>query len=307
MTGAHPAEDEVSDTMRWFRRAVGCSALAGLLAWIPAGVPAATSRTSGAAAGRRDAVPGRVRATVLSGPVSVIAELDSTWGAYVESGPWEVRLRIVHRSGCFEAMTYLVQPETWTEAVDMLRQTTGWKGGYLFVETTCGAGNAWKCRVENVFALRRGQLVPLGALMNDDDEVGASFRHGMFYDLDVDWEGNYITSHAGMPVILLALRDADGHLEVDLDSTWQRSLTRYRDSAASSYVDMIRTSALLGNAVIATYCRRPSEADTVMAEVLRTLDPETVRRMQSIIERIEPGRLPRTSRTGFRQCGSATR
>ena len=110
---------------------------------------------------------------------------------------------------------------TLANAVRRLRRTIGWRHGYLFVRTECGGGNAWKCQGESVFGIRNGRLVGLGTLATRSvsDGIATSWRGGLFWDAHTDLEINELTSHAGAPWFELRLRERDGRLVADTEST----------------------------------------------------------------------------------------
>jgi len=229
------------------------------------------------------------------------------------SMPAAVRLEIRQGAACWEAATMPWGLHSTDEAIAHLKRVIGWKSGYLFVRTECGGGNAWKCEQELVFAKRGGNIRPLARLAPRADGIGTSLRNGRFHDYDVDWEINDVTSHAGAPAFPLVMRDDGEAMVVDPEASWKEAETGYRrnlgavaalrDSAASPAVQITRRDLLFGNAVVAAYFRRPADLVAAMEEARRTLDPETVLRIQRVVDGVHPGALPRTSHADLRLCG----
>jgi hypothetical protein len=244
---------------------------------------------------------------VLERPVRVVALPSPPVAA---DYPLTFRLALEHGAECCTLETTIRIPDaptTVANAVRRLRRTIGWRHGYLFVRTECGGGNAWKCMSESVFRVRNGRLVGLGTLATRSvaEGIATSWRNGMFWDADTDLEINELTSHGGAPWFELRLRERDGRLVADIDSTWAANAREYaaRDSAslanakppgAQETWDSV-ISPRLGNAAVARYCGRANLLAAILAEARGVLPADRFATFQAVIARIEPGALPRSS------------
>ena len=248
--------------------------------------------------------------TIVSGAVSVDAVFADS---VVPNRPPEIRLEIHAGDACWQTTTSPFGMHDTAETLAHHERVIGWKGRYLFVRTECGGGNAWKCDQELVFARQGPRLAMLGRLAPSADGIGTSYRDGRFYDMDVDWELNDVTSHAGAPAFPLVLRDAGGRLVVDLDASWKAAEAGYRqnqsavqalrDSTPTPDVVITRRDLLFGNAVTAAYFRRPAELVETLAEARRTVDPATYAMFEQTVDAVHPGALPEATRLVLRRCG----
>ena len=244
---------------------------------------------------------------ILDRPVGIVA-LPSPRAA--ADYPLAFRLSLEHGAERCTLETTIRLPDhqtTLANAVRRLRRTIGWRHGYLFVRTECGGGNAWKCQGESVFGIRNGRLVGLGTLATRSvsDGIATSWRGGLFWDAHTDLEINELTSHAGAPWFELRLRERDGRLVADTESTWAANARTFaaRDSAArrnASPPEAHKTwdsviSPRLGNAAVARYCGRTTQLAAILAETRSVLPPDRFATFQEVIAKIEPGALPRSS------------
>ena len=252
---------------------------------------------------------------LLDGRVRVVARLER--GIHGDDSPI-VEVHLLVRSGaeCFETVSYVLDdlPANPRELFRSLAGRIGWKGGYLFIRTECPGGNHWKCFVEEVFGFHRGHLVALGALGerdSDPDSVGSCYREGLFYDLDADWE-SASTGHAGAPYVELALRDAGGRLQADLDRTWIRNAARFGDNRSRLREIGVPIDAamrfecavnLYQNAVIAAYCDRQDLLEETLDLARARLDPGLFAEIQASVSATAPGALPRRSQPDVASCG----
>jgi len=211
-------------------------------------------------------------------------------------------LRVTHASERW-AFTTAVLEDSLPRALGVLRRTTGWKDGYLFVRSDCGTGALWKCRSEVVFALRGRRLVALATLPARGDAVGTSLRDSVFRDLHADFEANALTTHAGAPGFAVLLRDAGGRLVADTALTWawnarkfERNDSLARATARFDSTDWDRAvTPRFENALLAKYCGRTAELAATVREARRTLPPAVFALFDAELARLEPGALPRAS------------
>lgn len=188
-----------------------------------------------------------------------------------------------------------------------LRGGIGWRDGYLFVRTECGAGNAWKCSAETVFARRYGHLVALGSLLaRAERRPGTCWDGRIFQDYDADLEFVDGMCHACSPGFPIWLVERNGRLVADRERTWAQnarfaaandSLARANPTppadgtAWDSWV-----TPRLANACLARYCGREAELLAWLAEVRRVASPKLFAEFQKPLALVKPGALPRTSR-----------
>jgi hypothetical protein len=261
---------------------------------------------------------------ILDRPVRVVAYAEPTRPPATPIRAF--RLRIGRGADCFEARTLIHDPgpTRGENAITVLRRSIGWKDGFLFVRQECGGGNMWRCNVEDVFELRRGRLVPLGALAaRAPAGIGTCREHGRFLDVYDDLEINPVTSHAGAPAFQIVARAQDGRLVVDPAETWDLDLGGFRSRQALAEAlkrpapEDPRTDAegrwegvvspRLANAALARYCDRAEELNATLREAEAVLPPPVLARFRKALEVVEPGRLPRATRTrGATHCPGRT-
>ena len=238
---------------------------------------------------------------LLDKPVRVVARprpMDATGSTH------GFDLDVIHGRERY-ALETVVLTENADHAIDVVRRTTGWKRGYLFLRSDCGGGNAWKCSNETVFALRHGRLVALGTLAAGDDHAfGGCLGDSVFHDFDGDFEITDLTSHAGAPAFAVTLRERDGRLVGDPDRTWAENAATFasNDSVARANTqpdgrqwEMV-LSPRFENAVIAKYCGRDRELAATLTEARRVLPAGILARLEAELAKVVPGALPRTSR-----------
>lgn len=241
---------------------------------------------------------------ILEKPVAVSAQLDSTPGA--PPGLYAFTVTVAHAGQSYSYRTFLVAVDNLAAAVAVLRRTIGWRGGYLFARRECGGGNAWRCDVDLVFALRGGRLVRIGEQIGGtrSQAPGAAYRNGHFVDVYDRLEINDLTSHAGAPWFRIYLVDRDGTLAADLPYTWRMDARRFEASRRElDHVvgdrkfdprarDETIASLLLHNAALARYCRQAVALDKTTADAKRLLAPDAYARFERLVASVVPGELP---------------
>ena len=177
---------------------------------------------------------------VFDKPAVVLAEKPVLVTAQLAAGPpgyFTARIGVSRGADHF-ALTTLVRPGGeggYDDAVADVRKAVGWKGSYLFVATSCGSGNSWKCSSEAVFMVKSGRLVGLGSLAGrETGRFGTCRRGGWFMDYETDFEFNDLTSHATAPGFDLLLVQRGGKLVGERDSTWKLNAARFRLKTLSS-------------------------------------------------------------------------
>lgn len=259
------------------------------------------------AAGPPAPAPARQPIVLVEQPIRVEAQI-----AKDRSGFWLCALDVGREKRHYELRT-VVRPEPAEDTIDgvvaLLRRSMGWKDRYFFVTTSCGPGNAWKCESEAAFTLVGGRLVGLGSLAaREGSGFGTCYHDGTFLDLDTEFEGNDLTSHAGAPRIDVVLHERGGLLVGDADSSWalnagqfavNDSIARANTQPEVSGYRRIWEFALtprLENAMLAKYCGRTAVLDSILAESRRVLPAEAMGPFQEMMSRVEPAALPRRSR-----------
>jgi hypothetical protein len=254
--------------------------------------------------------PGQVLAqrafAILDKPVAVSAQPDSTPGAPPRFYAFTVT--VAHDRQTYAYRTFLVAVDNLAAAVAVLRRTIGWRGGYLFARRECGGGNAWRCDVDLIFALRGGRLVRIGEQSGGtrSQAPGAAYRNGHFVDVYDRLEINDLTSHAGAPWFRIYLVDRDGRLAADLPYTWRMDVRRFESSRRElDHVvgdrkldprarDETIASLLLHNAALARYCRQASALDQTTVDAKRLLAPAAYARFERLVASVAPGELPQS-------------
>ncbi|HPS94267.1 MAG TPA: hypothetical protein PK600_07385, partial [Deltaproteobacteria bacterium] len=65
--------------------------------------------------------------------------------------PFDLDLWVRYKDDLFRLATSILAAGTIPEAIRQQKKYTGWKGPYVFVRTSCGGGNRWRCTREEVF------------------------------------------------------------------------------------------------------------------------------------------------------------
>ncbi len=198
------------------------------------------------------------------------------------------------------------------EAVAVLRRGVRVRGGFLFIRTECGGGNAWNCETESVFALADGRATYLGDVVSGGrDEVGTAGGDSLFTSRYDRLEGNRLTSHADAPGFLVYSRPGDGRLVPDLDHTWLANrgpdrLEALRRSAADLPGDRDGGRRLgvevLSVAALARYCGRDQALAEARILAARVLPPAMAGNVDALLDQVIPGESP--PRNGCRPAGS---
>jgi hypothetical protein len=292
--------------LRLMRTACRAFALLAVSLVVLAGLAPVASHAARATRTPR-AVIERPPVVLLEQPVRVVAKL-----AGDGSGLFGGTIVVSRGDRRFDLSTVVIPAQrdtAFAAAIAELRRSMGWKGRYLFVTTSCGPGNNWKCGSDAVFTLVNGELVGLGSLIaRAGAEYGTCWWGGAFHELDADFEGNDLTSHGNSPRIELLLHERGGRLVGDTDSTWTINATQFalneglaRTTTQPEVIGYRRSwefaiSPRLENAMLAKYCGRTAALDSVIAEARGVLPAEVMGPFQELLARIEPGALPRRSR-----------
>ena len=262
----------------------------------------------------------RAATVILDRPVRVVAYAEPT-----RPPTWPVHtftLRISRGADCIEGTTMIREPDPvrFEDAPAKLRRSIGWKDRFLFVREECGGGNMWRRVVEDVFELRDGKLVSLGALgARGSAGIGTCYAAGRFRDVYDDLEINPATSHAGSPGFPIVSQEHDGRLVVDADRTWQANLATFRRNRAVARKQRVpdptdpRTedqgkwenvvSPRLANAAIAKYCGRSAALSATLHEAESILPAKVLARFRAALAKVIPRRFPRAAgTTGARRC-----
>ncbi|HEX5464823.1 MAG TPA: hypothetical protein VFW88_08925 [Burkholderiales bacterium] len=244
------------------------------------------------------------RFTILAQPVKVVAQSDSKPGDPARFFPFA--LTVSHGGRSFTFRTLLIAVADRHQALAVLRQTIGWKDGYLFVRQECGGGNRWRCDVDQVFALRDGRLIHIGEQLGGRREQGpgAFFHDGYFTDVYDRFESNDLTSHAGAPSFTIYIKENNGSFVVDLTRTWAGNRDAFKRDrneiprVAQNHEMDPRTRAetlaslLLHNAILARYCLKPHLLAQTMWNAADMLPPGKQKIFKRIVGGVLPGQLP---------------
>jgi hypothetical protein len=243
---------------------------------------------------------------LLSGEVNVTA-VYTLQGGEPQEGPegdpryiGDVIIRVARGDKAYEVSYSPLATDPPDKAIEEIRKGVGWKGGYLFVPSSCGIGTAWKCHTEVAFAVRQGNLVKLGYLRGGlhpwRPGPGGSYVNGFFYDV-FDWlEINPFTGHAGAPFFFKVLKENDGVVLADLDQTWGYNMGDYKkafddiDNHITKYGGDFEESdrvvySLLLCAALAKYCDRQPEFDLAMRQAKYLLSDKEFRVFEDVIQR----------------------
>jgi hypothetical protein len=129
--------------------------------------------------------------------------------------------------------TYVPDFENPNVGIDQQRALSGWKGDYLFVRHQCGQAANWRCVVDQVFTLKSGSLLHLGAVESRDCTVlGCRYDDatGEFRDVLDRFQVNPVTGQTDSPPVPIVRRVVGGALVTDRDATWALNKRSY-DSA----------------------------------------------------------------------------
>lgn len=221
---------------------------------------------------------------------------------------------VTHDRRQFKTSTGILGPRDIDEAVSRIKKSVGWKDNYLFVTEEGGGGNAWRCNVENVFAIRQGQLIYIGSVQkgldNEREKPGSCYRNGYFFDVYDRLEDNELTSHASAPAIYIVTKEKGGRFIADLERTWQENLSQYKENLKDikdikglkdKKYDYDKDSGeryqtpetVLFNAVLAKYCRHQRELMQAMKEAKSILKEVDFMKLEIALNRVVPGELPK--------------
>lgn len=202
---------------------------------------------------------------------------------------YQLELGVIYGKDKFRFETDMAQIEDLNEAISQQRKTTGWKDPYFFVGWSRGGGNASRGFLDIVFTLRGGQLVYIGeAVAEEPDELGSSYKKGVFRDVYDKFETNDLTSHAGAPMFWLVLEEKNGRLQVNLSRTWEENSKEFSANAKT----LRNADEILFNAVLAKYCQRKAELEQMIQAAKTKLDKEELEEFMKIISQVVPGELP---------------
>lgn len=183
-------------------------------------------------------------------------------------------------------------------------KTFGWKENYLFVHQWNGCGSCHKGVVDRVYKIINGHLVELGEIRSPEDakSPGEEYNNGLFEDLYNKFEGTDLTAHVHSPDMLLALRESEGKLLVDLRETWLKNETEYLETNGKLEAFSTPTGKendrqesplwmILGNGVVAKYCKKSKELNKTMQQAKRLLTNEDIKKIRSVLNEVIPGEL----------------
>ncbi|MEW6531255.1 MAG: hypothetical protein AB1473_10485 [Thermodesulfobacteriota bacterium] len=243
---------------------------------------------------------------LLSGEVNVTA-VYTLQGGEPQEGPdggaryiGRVTIHVAREDKSYDVTYDPLSSDPPDKAIEEIRKGVGWKEGYLFVPSSCGTGNAWKCHTDVAFAVKQGNLVKLGYFSGGlhpwRPGPGGSYVNGYFYDV-FDWlEVNPLTGHATAPPFFKVMKEDDGLVFADLDRTWGYNVEYYK-KACDDIDDYIKTyggnvhewasivSSLLLCAALAKYCDRQPEPDLAMRQAKDLLPEKEFRVFEDLIER----------------------
>lgn len=228
-------------------------------------------------------------------------------------------LTVAHGDQRFTLSTALtIGVRNQADAIMAMKKTMGWHGDYLFIHEECGGGNAWRCNLNHVFALREGRLIYIGEVAGGDEREAScpSFKDGYFMDVYDKLECNDLTCHARAPAIRLILKEEGGRFRVVLQRTWQANLQQFLINMAEIRAILANAhekppelaeiaDLLLFNAALAKYCKRHKEFKQTI-RIAQAGTSEKGKQILQILAEIVPGELP-ANRGGVRQLHIDTR
>lgn len=219
--------------------------------------------------------------------------------------PFDLDLFVRYKNDKFELETSIIAVENIAEAIEQQRKNTGWKGSYLFVRTSCGGGNRWRCSREEIFRIIDGHLIHVGsAFARYDDITGSSFKNGRFLDIYNNFEMNDLTGHAGAPAIWLALYEKGGRFKVDINGTRRKNKSEFKRNrvcihSSISAKKKVREKdrahtieAILHTAILSKYCNKPEYLKEIYEAALTVMDKEQYQIFLEIMSQVVPGELP---------------
>ena len=179
-----------------------------------------------------------------------------------------------------------------------LKQTTGWKGRYLFVRSSCGGGNIYRCNVDHIFKRINNelhQLATVGVLagkVETTDIIGPSFKNGIFLDVETSMETNDFTSHSNAPFIVLGLKDRGTRLSLDRERTWYlnreeciKNINAANDALSKNDLVYRRYTAegLLHNLAVAKLTDRKQDYNQASILIARLIGEYNLQRYQNAV------------------------
>jgi hypothetical protein len=234
----------------------------------------------------------------VSGGINISANLNP---ASIEGSMYVFDLAISHEKDRFASTTVISQVNTKEQAIEVLKNSFGWKGDYFFIRLECGGGNAWRCDREQVFVAIGGRLSRVGETVSGgrDSKLGEFYQDGYFIDIYDKFETNNLTSHVGAPGIWIYSKFIDRHLQVDLEQTWLKNRQRSTEKLdlgkiPKSNSDADIKSALIWNGVLAKYCRHEADLLSVISLAKAQLDAKSSNLFLQILDRVVPGELPQS-------------
>jgi len=248
--------------------------------------------------------------STLSEPFNILSGRVNVQGILTETDPdyFGFAIVVTHDRRQFKTGTGIMGSGDIKKAVSRIKKSVGWKGNYLFVTEDCGGGNIWRCYVEHVFAIRQGQLIYIGSVVQQDldNKPGSCYRNGYFFDIYDRLEDNDLTSHASAPAIHIVTKEKGGRFIVDLERTWRENLSQYKQNLedikglkdekydyGKDSVERYQTpERVLFNTVLAKYCRHQGELMQTMKEAKSTLKEVDFIKLEVILNEVVPGELP---------------
>lgn len=191
------------------------------------------------------------------------------------------------------------------QAATVEKRCTEWKEPYLFVYSTCGGGNAWRCDGFQLFKMSGERIAYLGEIASIGSDDPKPAFDGKYFRMVYDrLEGNALTSHAGAPSFFLMIVDEDGKLKANLDATWSVNAAEYernRQAIAEAKAkgaemktrerEFEATPLILFNAALAKYCGKKAELSQIMQTAKRDLAGDQYSLLVKELRRVKPGEI----------------
>lgn len=226
-------------------------------------------------------------------------------------GP-EFATTILYRDQRIVVPTLLADYEANPDSVEKDRRLSGWKEGYLFIKQRC-SGTAWRCVVDQVFALRSGKLIHMGEVESSACQtVGCAYVDGLFADLFDAMPVNPVTGRADAPPLRVLRVAEGGGLATSTEKTWAANGEQYK--AAIACLELIGAkgfgtqcadklspwSALVYAAKLTHYTNRIQEWNMLFAGLApayckHSQDPQCSSRVDGLkdhVSRLTPGAKP---------------
>ena len=239
--------------------------------------------------------------TIMKDSVDVEATIDTEGG----DDPalkriFEINLNISRGKDNYNCETVCEDCDSLDDVLDKLKESIAWKGKYLFVPTSCGSGNAWRCDIMQIFMMSNDRLIKVGEAEIDTDKE--EYKVGKFHDIYDKLESNDLTCHADAPGFDIVMYENNGTMVANLTETWEKNQERYkenqsllagiaRDSNAVSVDDLTKLPPLLYNSVLSKYCQKQDDLNRCSILANQLLDHDSKSKLDSILSIVVPGEL----------------